>query len=290
MMSLRAPCMLALLILLTIRVASSHPGVGIVIDSRQNVYYTDLTHVWKITPDGRKSIAVRNVHTHELYIDSHDTLYGEHLWYNGEASNTWGHRIWRLAPDGTLSDIIPARTGFREDYADFSFVRDRQGTMYWAQRGHPTLIKKRSTDGRTSTLTSADFEDVRWMTVTPDGTVFLIDLYGLVRIAADGSRKTLAKNLAAWNASHLTGPDRHAIMGIWTDARRTVYAAVSSDRVVKKITPDGAVSVVATTSLPWAPSGGLTAPNGDLWILEYSATNAVRVKRIDSGGRTTIFD
>ena len=35
------------------------------------------------------SIAVHDVHSHELYIDSLDNLYGEHLWYNGETLKTW---------------------------------------------------------------------------------------------------------------------------------------------------------------------------------------------------------
>ncbi|MEK6565879.1 MAG: hypothetical protein AABZ41_04135, partial [Bacteroidota bacterium] len=61
-------------------------------DSQGNVYYTDLKHVWKLTPDGTKSIAIRNVHTHELYIDPQDNLYGEHLWYEGDATKKWGHR------------------------------------------------------------------------------------------------------------------------------------------------------------------------------------------------------
>jgi hypothetical protein len=49
--------------------AAAHPGIGIVMDSRGNVFYTDLSHVWKVEPGGAKSIAVRGVHTHELYID-----------------------------------------------------------------------------------------------------------------------------------------------------------------------------------------------------------------------------
>jgi hypothetical protein len=63
--------------------AAAHPGIGIVMDSRGNVFYTDLSHVWKIAPRGAKSIAVRGVHTHELYIDREDNLYGEHLMLPG---------------------------------------------------------------------------------------------------------------------------------------------------------------------------------------------------------------
>ncbi len=58
---------LPVLFLLTASV-SGHPGVGIVMDSRGNIFYTDLKQVWKISPEGRKSIAVANVHTHELYL------------------------------------------------------------------------------------------------------------------------------------------------------------------------------------------------------------------------------
>ncbi|MEJ0031960.1 MAG: hypothetical protein WDO15_16965 [Bacteroidota bacterium] len=47
--------------------AFGHPGIGIVEDSRSNIFYTDLSKVWKVTPDGRKSIVVQDVHTHELF-------------------------------------------------------------------------------------------------------------------------------------------------------------------------------------------------------------------------------
>ena len=69
---------------------NAHPSIGLVSDSRGNIYYTDLVHVWKITPDGERSIAVKDVHTHELYIDDIDDLYGEHEWYEGEATDKKG--------------------------------------------------------------------------------------------------------------------------------------------------------------------------------------------------------
>ena len=65
---------------------SAHPGIGIVVDSRGNVFYTDLKQVWRIAPDGTRSVAVPGVHTHELYLDAQDNLFGQHLWYEGEAS------------------------------------------------------------------------------------------------------------------------------------------------------------------------------------------------------------
>ena len=75
---------------------NGHPGTGIVEDSKGNIYYTDLEQVWKISLDGKREVVVKNVHSHELFMDQQDNLFGEHLWYNGERANTWGYYVWRL--------------------------------------------------------------------------------------------------------------------------------------------------------------------------------------------------
>jgi YD repeat-containing protein len=49
------------------------------------------------------------------------------------------------------------------------------------------------------------------------------------------------------------------------------------------------VQVVARSSPPWSPSGGLIDADGNLWILEYDAANAQRVRRLDRDGRQRIF-
>ncbi len=265
----------------------SHPGVGIVMDKRGNVFYTDLKHVWKIAPDGKTSIAVHNVHTHELCLDTLDNLYGEHLWYEGDATKKWGHRVWRLSGDGKLEDIVPASEGFLKNY---SFARDRNGAMYWAERGVPTMLYERSTDGKISTYGPKDFfKDVRWFTATADGTLFLSEGNSICKVTPDGKVTTLAKNLIDRSISQIHVSDKHALMGLWTDKSGNVYVAVYAGRVVKRISPDGKVNVVAKSSFPWSPTGGLVAPNGDKWLLECSMTNAVRVRRIAVNGREHIY-
>ena len=117
--------------------ARAHPAVGIVRDRDGNIFYSDTARVWRINPQGVKSVAVDNVHTHELWLDAEGNLYGEHLWYEGGATHKWAHRVWKLARNGTLSDLIPARSGLREDYRDFFFARDRNGVMYWVEKGPP---------------------------------------------------------------------------------------------------------------------------------------------------------
>src|SRR5439155_4365104 len=181
-----------LVLILSVAMAHTHPGVGIVQDSRGNVFFTDLKQVWKIAPDGRMSVAVPDVHTHELCLDADDNLYGEHLWGEGGG---WRHRVWRLNRDGTLSEVIPAREGFF--LQDYSFVRDRAGNMYWADGGEKTVIKKRSSDGKITTHATADFRAVEWMTATPKGALFLMDGGDLRSVSPDGKVTTVVAKLSA---------------------------------------------------------------------------------------------
>lgn len=245
--------------------AGAHPSVSIVRDSRGNLFYSDLTRVWVVAPGRQPAVALPNVHTHELYVDASDTLYGEHLWYNGEKADTWGHSVWKRTPDGKISYVYRARPGFR---TDFSFVRDAAGNQYFASGQE---VRKNG-----SVLARAPFRDIRWMTVTSDGVVYLVDGVSLVRVTQDGKVKTIVPALT----SHaLVGSDRHRVMGLWTDRAGNVYAAVASDRLVKRVTPAGAVTTVAKSPLPWSVSGGLVAPDGTLWLLEYFV-NAVRIRKV----------
>src|SRR5687768_8097510 len=127
-------------------------------DSKANVFYTDLKQVWKIDTRGKKSIVVRGVHTHELYIDKNDNLFGEHLWYNGESVDTWGHYVWKYSSDGKFEKVIPETDGY-------SFVRDKQGNMYYASRENKCQkVKRKNTDGTITTLGDLCLDNIRWMT------------------------------------------------------------------------------------------------------------------------------
>ena len=251
----------------------AHPGIGIVQDSKKNIFYTDLTHVWKIDLAGKKSIAVRNVHTHELYLDDHDNLFGEHLWYEGEKIDKWGYYVWQLSASGELKKIIPNTEGFRDQ---FSFVRDGHGRMFWADRAQPCQhVGRKDAGGKVADLGDQCMTDIRWMTSDEEGNVFLTDLGDLKKIDESGHVKILAKQLHK---------EPRASMGVWLDTKKNIYVAVYEDRSVKRVTPDGVVTVAAKTSFPGAPSGGMVDGEGNLWLLENTFINKVRVERIGKDG------
>jgi len=260
-------------LLLTAAPAFAHPGIGIVIDSKGNVYYTDLSQVWRIAPDGTKSIAVAKVHTHELWIGANDDLYGEHLWYNGESADTWGSRVWQRSPDGRVVDIVPSHLGFN----DYSFVRDAAGNSYFAVR-EKNEIRKRAPDGGTTTMARGHFRDIRWMTVSPDGVVYFIDTVDLVRVTQDGHVAIVARNLsdAKWLRPWI---GRHRVMGLWLDRAGNVYVADHAGGNVKRVNRSGNVTVVTRSTYPWSPTGGTFDRDGNLWLLEY-AVNSARARKI----------
>jgi hypothetical protein len=263
----------------------AHPGVGIVLDSKGNIFYTDLEQVWRIAPDGSRSIAVPRVHTHELCLDREDNLYGEHLWYEGEASDRWGHYVWRRRSDGVVEKLLGPREGFLTNY---SFVRDHAGVMYWVDRAS-NEIKARSPDGSLATRARHPFRQAGWMTATPDGTLYLTDGADLLRVDQEGRVTVAARGLQERSLTQPHVSERHNLMGIWWDSAGSVYVAVWGGRVVKRVAPDGTVSVAARSAFGWGPTGGLSGPEGELWILETSFTNSVRVRRITRDGKTQIW-
>jgi len=129
------------------------------------------------------------------------------------------------------------------------------------------------------------------MDKTQVDTTEIFELIGadLRQVAPDGTVTTRARNLKERSVTQITVGESHVLMGVWVDGQQNVYVAVYGARMVKKVTPDGRVSVVARTSFPWSPTGGMVAPDGDLWLLECSQTNSVRVRRITPDGRAHTY-
>ena len=270
---MRRPVFFAAIALFVGAAAHAHPSVSVVFDSRGNVYYSDLKQVWRVAPDGAKAVVVPGVHTHELYMDAQDNLYGEHLWYEGDATKKWGHYFWRRTSDGRIDRVVAAHETFKNE-VDPSLVRDRAGNHYWADRAHKAIMKNRTV------LARGDLRDIRWMTVTPEGTVYFVDTLDLMRVTPDGRLSVVARALSTESILD-PAPVHHQIMGLWTDRAGNVYAADYKDNVVKRIALNGTVSVVARGSALWKVTGGGIAPNGEMWVLEWMVYDA-RVRRLRS--------
>lgn len=266
----------------------AHPGIGIVMDNEGNVYYTDLTHVWKIPKEGKLTIAVENVHTHELYLDSNGNLYGEHEWYNGEATDTWGNYVWCLNKDGDFEKVIPDFEGFLDNT---TLIRDNEGNSYWSKKsGNGEVLMKQSVNGDNYKFSSHQFDDIRWMHFsTNDENLYVVDNLKIKKITPSGNVEVLAENLKENGAPFMGVGDRHYIFGLWTDTHKNIYVALYGAGKVKKINHKGEITTVFVSDEGWSPSGGLIEKNGTLWIMEFSTKNKTRVRKVMPNAEDIIY-
>ncbi|HEV8272347.1 MAG TPA: hypothetical protein VGQ04_13645 [Chitinophagaceae bacterium] len=257
--------------------SKGHPGIGIVKDSKGNIYYTDLAKVWKISFDGSKTVIVSGVHTHELYIDEHDNLYGEHLWYNGESQNTWGYYVWCLKNTGQLVKEINPTEGFRSNY---SFARDSVGNMYWVERFTISRIMKKTKSGEIIKLAEGKFGFIGWLTCTKNGSLYFTENNKLHRLSPDGKLETLANNIGSKSTDLSMMGHNYDSYGIWTDAANNVYLAMIDSKKIIRIGANGNPQTILASNSMWTVCSGIFDNNGNMWVLENSLSNEVRARKI----------
>src|SRR5688572_22134378 len=249
----------------------AHPGIGIVKDSKGNIYYTDLKQVWKIT-NGHKTVIVPNVHTHELYIDKNDNLYGEGGYYDGPTEKFY-HYLWVYRPNGQIDTVI----GMKEAYVhqDFSLARDKNGNEYYIKRflvphTDTTHIYRKSPDQRETIFASGNFKSVNWLHPQDDGNLLYVAHNAIYKVDSSG-KISLVKELIKDSENNIT------IWGVWQDKAKNIYAAVFSDQTIKKIDTHGNTTDIYKSDTNWAPLSGVFDNENKLWVLEGSDKNEVRV-------------
>lgn len=266
-----------LLVLLFPFVAFSHPGVGIVKDSKGNIFYTDLHQVWKIN-NGKKKVAVPDVHTHELFIDENDNLFGEGGYYDDHTEKFY-HYLWVLRPNGQIDTIV----GMKEAYVhqDFSLARDRQGNEFYTKRflkphTDTTHIYKKTHNGVETVFATGNFKDVNWLHPQDDGSLLYASGHSIFRVDSLGNVMTVSNQINNSNSENDV-----LIWGIWQDNFKNVYAAIFSDKTIRKIDLTGSISTVYKSKGNWAPLHGIFDNDYKLWVLEGSDNNEVQVISVD---------
>ena len=264
--------------------AQAHPSISIVVDSQGNIFYSDLTNVWIIYPDGHKEIAVPNVHTHELWLSPEDVLFGEDVTNSGD---DYRHRLWSRQPDGSLQDEIPWRAGFPDQFGDYSFARDKQSRSYVLRR------EKRRIDVRSDTQVEYTIPleqfpgHIYWLIAQADGVIYVAVGEKLLRIEPNSKEAgIIAQGLIERSKAFDFVQDRHAIMGLWSNNQGEVYVSVFSGQVVKHVAKSGKVTEVLRNEGDWSVSGGTIDRDGSLLLLEFSTANEVRVRRVKTTGES----
>ena len=258
--------------------AYAHPGIGIVKDSKGIIYYSDLQQVWKIE-NGLKTIAVPGVHSHELYMDSADNLYGEHVIYKDEGANVFQHYLWVLKSNGSFDTVLGPKQAYLLD--DYSLARDRNGAEYFMKRFprqiDTTHLYKRWPDGRETVFATGNFKGITWLHPQGDGSLLYILNNNVYRVSPAGGVTCLAKGIGNTKPSFAFSKNNITTWGAWEDTAKNVYVAVFSDQTVRKIDSAGNISDYYRSAGHWTPIHGVFDNAGQLWVLESSDINEVRV-------------
>ena len=81
--------------------ARAHPGWGIALNSRGEIYFADIDNlkIWKWSPEGGAQTAVSGVWTHHLSLDAADNLYYETEFYQVRT-------LVEVGADGELTSVL----------------------------------------------------------------------------------------------------------------------------------------------------------------------------------------
>jgi sugar lactone lactonase YvrE len=281
--------------------APAHPGTGIVVDARGRVTFTDLKQIWRWEPGGRVTAVVQGKHSHALRLEPDGAVTGEHLTYE-LAHGRWWTSVWRLAPDGSVGEVVPPAEGFP---FVFSAAVAADGSAYFSRvdnnRRDVSEIWRRAADGRIELLAggiygyadgagrAARFGPIGALTVGPDGDVYATDAPAIRRIAPDGRVTTLARGgrlLKQTPLNRLMGGRSGHLMGIAIDAAGNAFVANFGGGRVIKVTPAGTVTSVLECGGGWGPTG-VTLARGDLYVLEWGGVLGVRVRKLSARGEVT---
>src|SRR5687768_16174822 len=85
----------------------AHPAWGIAVDRQGQVYFSDLTTVFKVDAQGTVSVfrASADRHIHDLSIDEAGNLYGAENSYE-PATKRFFSAIWKMTPAGDFSYLL----------------------------------------------------------------------------------------------------------------------------------------------------------------------------------------
>lgn len=247
-------------------VAALHPGSGIVVDDRGNVYFVDTGGgVYRIDQAGRLTRHPGQAF-HWMALDRSGRLRG--------------HPLGRIAagtvvvsgddPGLVLSSDGPVATG--PDGTLYAPRLDRDGRL---------RIHRMAPDGQTAVhatlpTATAHGEPLRWLhglAAGPDGALYGTEATAVHRIAPNGTTSILAR-VSLRDCRRVPGDEEVPLpnlRGLDVGADGAVYVAASGCGQLLRITPAGEVTTLLRAEHPWAPTGVAVAGR-DLYVLEYFHT------------------
>lgn len=280
-------CLFAVLLSLWPCVAvSAHPAWGICVDAAGAVYFSDAerSRVWKITWRGSLVELFKGKHSHDLFLDTHANLYGEHVSLNADTGK-WQTTHWRFNSDAKLTEL-------GEPLPGVGLVRDAAGNQYGVERAAQTLrLFKRAPNGQLITLAGgarghadgvgaqAQFTDIEAIVLGSGAQLYVRDYDCIRQVGPDGAVTTLGgKPLAG-----VPRANPSSTLGLAADRYGNVFVADTEHGVVRKLSAGNRVETVLQTGWFWSPTGVAVGHDG-LYVLEAFPHYPMRLLAVSGVG------
>lgn len=253
----------------------AHEGWGIVVDRQGQIYFSDIptNTIWRITREGKLEAFLSNKHSHALVLGEDGSIYGTQEHHAAAVGS-----VWRIAPDGSFSNVFTPAPDFPLNL--HPFIIDHDGNIYstnsisFPNQSDKVMLLRSTPDGNVTVLagsargyrdgrgSEAQFSGIDGMAWAADGSLYVTDGVRVRRITMDGVVTTLGKGT-------LTIPSYgEDLMGLAVSPSGSVYVADYSQRRVLQLMPDGNTRTISETGLFWSPTG-IAIVGDDLYVLEH---------------------
>ena len=271
---------------------SAHPSTGIALDSKGNVYFSDLEHIWKHSASGTTQVFVKNVHSHHFKLSPGGQLVGEHSEIDS-VTGAFIRRFWQASVTGERTDVS------RQEATAVLGI-PFAGEWYWPEsdlhrkkvefsrfQGEELEVNFTLELGNTDDeLTSAKLGVFGGWAVQNDGTSLLAAGGLAKRINKNGQVESLFSGHFKYNDEHYSELSSVALgengAAYWTHLdRRAVYISTDAKNIRE----------LYKSGFWWKPAGVAEYSN-HVYILESSRnpfSNAVRVIKLKDGGEVDVI-
>jgi len=268
----------------------AHPGSGIVVDRRGEVYFLDTgSGVWKIDLQG-KLTQLPGPRFHWLTLDADDCFSTAHL------------------PAGAAGDITRVGTSPTLLVAsDYPVAIGANGLLYYPSytSGSGLQLMELTPANQTRmliNLSAAGTRDLRWLNglaAGADGSLYYTEDDAIRRISARGEVSTVVAKPKIPTCVSIAGSPRPMLRGLAAESNGTIYVAASGCGSLLKVSAGGQVTTVHQLQSPWTPTA-VALSKDNIYVLEYLQTAASmqpedrsawlpRVRKITANGRSTII-
>jgi sugar lactone lactonase YvrE len=267
--------------------AVAHPGSGIVVDRRGQVYFLDTgAGLWKIDTRGAL-ISVSAHRFHWMTMDSNNRFHDVRLPSNPD---------WEIARAGDDPELLLA--------SDFPVAMGQDGNLYYPilEPGSGLQILRLDPSGRTSVLATlpattgkGPLRHINGLTASPDGSLYYTENNAIRRISPQGRVSSVVADITLAGCASIPGNEPPYLRGLAVNASGTIFVAAAGCGRVLKIMPDGQVTTLVQLQSPWSPTAVALLGN-EVYVLEYLHTASEdrrawlpRVRKISPDGTKAVI-